>query len=142
MSGIRVSAGVRTIPVNDQGGTITLNLGDQALPGRVFAMLDQVERLGREAAEQETAIRASTQPGTVEQARALCACNEQLHRALMEQVDLVFGPDTCRTVFGDIVPGVEQIRDFFEQLIPIFRAYSQERAEKLSRYGAGRQGDV
>ena len=60
----------------------------------------------------------------------------------MAEVDALFGPDTCRKVFGDIVPGIELFDDFFTQLMPYFEEYGKERAAKLNKYNAARTGNV
>ena len=66
----------------------------------------------------------------------------EFHEDVMREVDALFGADTCRKVFGEIVPGIELFDDFFSQLLPYFEAYNRERAEKLGRYSAARTANV
>lgn len=142
MAGIRVNTGEKKIEVNDNGDFITLNFGDHDFPNRFFAMLDRVQKLAEEAGPQETAIRETFESGSMELARELTKLDCTVHRAIMEEVDGLFGADTCRKVFGDIVPGVELFDDFFQQLLPYFEQFGKERAERLSKYSAARVGNA
>lgn len=138
MAGIRVSTSVKKIEVNDQGEFITLNFSDNSFPDRFFAMLDSIQKRAEDVQAQESEIR---EKGGGD-ARAAAALYRQFHEDIMGDVDALFGPDTCRKVFGDIVPGIELFDDFFTQLIPYFEEYGRERAEKLSKYSAARTGNV
>ena len=138
MAGIRVSTSVKKIEVNDQGEFITLNFSDNSFPDRFFAMLDSIQKRAEDVQAQESEIR---EKGGGD-ARAAAALYRQFHEDIMGDVDALFGPDTCRKVFGDIVPGIELFDDFFTQLLPYFEEYGRERAEKLSKYSAARTGNV
>ena len=138
MAGIRVSTSVKKIEVNDQGDCITLNFSDNSFPDRFFAMLDSIQQRAEDVQvwENEMQERGGAEP------RAAAALYRQFHEDIMGEVDNLFGPDTCRKVFGEIVPGIELFDEFFTQLLPFFEAYGRERAEKLSRYSAGRTANV
>lgn len=140
MDSIRIRSAAKVIEVNDAGETITLNFGDQDFPNRFFAMLDRVQARATQAEQEEKAIRSSKDQD--EAARALAAFSADLHRFIMAEVDGVFGANTCRKVFGDIVPGVELFDEFFTALMPYFEQYGKERAQRLQKYSAQRSGDV
>lgn len=142
MAGIRVSTGAKRIEVNDEGDYIVLNFNDHSFPERFFAMLDRVQALAEEAAPQEQVIRQQYEAGSMELLRALTSLDSELHRKISTEVDSLFGPGTCRKVFGDIVPGVELYDDFFSQLMPWFEQFSSERAQRMSKYSAARAGNV
>lgn len=141
MGGFRVNTSAKRIEVNDAGEYIVLNFGDQSFPKRVFDMMDRINALAEQASVKEKEIR---EKNTEEEARlrALAEFNEELHRHMMQEVDGAFGPETCRKVFGDIVPGIDLFEDFFNQLMPYFKEYAKERAAKMSKYSAGRTGNV
>lgn len=141
MSGLRVNTGAKRIEVNDAGEYIVLNFGDQSFPKRVFDMMGRIKARTEQAAAEEKKIREENQD---EENRilALAEFNEGLHRYVMQEVDGVFGPETCRKVFGDIVPGIDLFEDFFNQLMPYFEDYAKERSAKMSKYSAGRTGNV
>lgn len=142
MAGIRVNTGAKRIEVNDNGDYITLNFGDHDFPNRFFSMLDKVQEIAKKAEEKEQEIRSSYADGSMEQQRAIFSFDCELHREIAAQVDGVFGPDTCKKVFGDIVPGIELYDDFFNQLMPYFEQFGKERAQRMSKYSAGRTGNV
>lgn len=144
MAGIRVRTGDLRVEVNDRGECITLPFSDQSFPNRVFAMTERLQTRAEEARAEEAALRAAY-PGEADELPYLketAALNEKLHRALMAEVDGVFGEGTCRKVFGDIVPEIGLFEDFFRQLTPFFEQYGRERAEKLAKYSPARTGDV
>ena len=144
MAGIRVQTNDRRIEVNDQGEYIVLRFSDQSFPGRVFAMIERVQALGEQVKEKEAALRESYRDSEDALAlpKAAAALNEEVHRAIMAEVDGVFGAETCRKVFGEIVPDVALFEDFFRQLLPYFEEYGRERAEKMGKYSEGRMGNV
>lgn len=142
MAGIRVNTGAKRIEVNDEGDYIILNFNDHSFPERFFSMLDRVQALAEEATPQEQAIREQHEAGSTELLRALTALDVEIHRKISAEVDSLFGPGTCRKVFGDIVPGVELYDDFFSQLMPYFEQFSNERAQRMSKYSAARAGNV
>lgn len=142
MSGIRVNNGAKKIEVNDNGDYIVLNFGDHSFPEKFFSLLDRVQDLAAEAEPREKEIRARCQEGSLELMRELTALDGEVHRKISSEVDALFGPGTCRKVFGDIVPGVELYDDFFTQLLPYFQQFGEERARRMSKYSAERTGNV
>ena len=135
---IRVSTGAKRIEVNDHGEYIVLNFNDHSFPDRFFSMLDRVESRCDAAKAEEEKIREQVDPGSTEFIRAVSAFDHDLHRYIAAEVDSVLGENTCRKVFGDIVPGVELFEDFFSQLQPYFEKFSKERSQKMSKYSADR----
>lgn len=142
MAGIRVNTGVKRIEVNDNGDYITLNFADQSFPERFFSMIDRVTELAADADPKEKEIRDSYPAGSVDLARAISSFNLEFHSAVSKEIDGFFGADTCKKVFGDIVPGIDLIDEFFQQLMPYFQEFGQERAQKMSKYSAARTGNV
>lgn len=142
MAGIRVNNGAKKIEVNDNGDSITLNFGDHDFPNRFFAMLDKVQSLAEDAESRGKVLGETCEAGSLEWMRAAAALDGELHRAIMAEVDGLFGPGTCKKVFGDIVPGVELFDDFFQQLLPYFEQYGKERAKRMEKYSAARRGNV
>lgn len=144
MAGIRVNTGDKFIEVNDAGESITLRFSDQSFPTRVFAMIDRVQTVADSAKAEEAALKEQYNGDTDNfiYMKALAEMNEKVHRSIMAEVDEVFGPETCRKVFGDIVPDLTLFEDFFSQLLPYFEKFSKERAEKLQKYSAVRTGNV
>ncbi|MBS1474010.1 MAG: hypothetical protein HP058_03720 [Massilimaliae sp.] len=142
MSGIRVNTGAKKIEVNDEGEYIILNFGDQDFPNRFYAMLDRVQERVDKAAEEEKEIKNRYESGSDELIRAMSSFSCDLHRYIANEIDALFGAETCRKVFGDIVPGLELFEDFFDQLMPFFKEYGEARAQRLNKYSPERTGNV
>lgn len=142
MPGIRVSTSVKKIDVNDNGEYIELNFSDSSFPDRFFSMMENIQRRGEDAQAQAAEIDEKCGGDKDANMRAIAALYRQVHTDIMHEVDAFFGPETCRKVFGNIVPGFELFNEFFDQLIPYFEEYGRERAAKLSKYSAARTGNV
>ena len=142
MSGIRVATGVKRIEVNDDGDYIVLDFSDNSFPDRFFAMVDRVQARANEAVPEAEKIDAQHEKGSEGYMRATAALWHKVHEDIMTEIDGFFGPDTCKKVFGDIVPGIELYEDFFSQLTPYFEQAGKERAQRMSKYSANRTGNV
>ena len=64
----------------------------------------------------------------------------RINTGIKRKVDALFGPDTCRKVFGNIVPGTDLLIQFFEALTPYFEEHARAQQEKLGKYSAERTG--
>lgn len=142
MAGIRVATGAKRIEVNDNGDYIVLDFGDNSFPDRFFSMVDRVQARANEAVPEAEKIDAQHEKGTEEYMRATAALWRKVHEEIMDEIDRFFGPETCKKVFGDIVPGIELYEDFFSQLTPYFEQAGKERAQRMSKYSAARSGNV
>lgn len=126
---IRVSTGV-TIEVNDNGETIVARIDDANFVSGFYDLLDFMERTQNEI--------ESTEHETDREKLNFVTDKTQ---DIMSQIDLLFGADTCRKVFGGTIPSAYAIADFFDQLLPIFEDYANERQRKISeKYNRSRKG--
>lgn len=141
---IRVDTGAKSIEVNDAGETIVLNFADQSFAPRFFAMVDEFnEKTGEFEAKAKKLDEDNAGLSEFESAKAVAAFNLEIHEFFKDRIDNLFGPDTCRKVFGPIVPGMECYTDFIEQLQPFFAKYGKEREAKIrKKYNATRKGNV
>lgn len=127
MSSIRVKNINKKIEVNDEGEYIVLPFSDQSFPKRFFELFDSLSKMQKEA---ETKIH------DIKDERSLIDFNADIHERAKEEIDKVFGVGTCKKVFGDIVPGIDMIQDFFEQLMPFFEEHSKENKKEMkTRFG-------
>ena len=143
---IQVDTGVRKITVNDDGETISLNFADQSFPVRFFAMVDEFQSQQEIFQQEEDALVKEckeNQLSEYEQMRKIAAFNLKIHEFFKDRIEGLFGADTCRKVFGDIVPSVDMYMDFISQLAPFFQKYGKERQKKLAqKYNLARKGNV
>lgn len=124
MDSIRVSNLNKKIEVNDEGEYIVLPFSDQAFPKRFFDMVESLSSMQKEIEGKSTSINDE---------REFVEFNSDLHQRAKEEIDKLFGADTCKKVFGDIVPGIDLIQDFLEQLMPFFEKFSKERQKELKK---------
>lgn len=131
MNEIRVNSGI-VVNVNDNGDTIVVQTEDQLFMDKFFALTEKLDKIANEANASEL-----EQKSEREQLRFLM----DRTKTIMEDIDGLFGKDTCKKVFGDIIPSPYLIADFFDQLTPIAKQYMDVRQEKISRkYNRKRKG--
>lgn len=137
MNRINVASEAVKITVNDAGETITLNLQDQRFIHTVTTLVNEFNaniQQYKAKCEEISAMPHSTPDERFAQLTALAAVNNEACSTLKEKVDFVFGADTCRKVFGDIVPSIDAFSDFFNQLSDIMAERCSVRMEKLRQY--------
>lgn len=139
MERLRINTGAVKIEVNDEGETIILNFGDQSFPGRYYDMLSRVQE---KISGMEEEAKALDQTATDQAIREKVTFTENICKYLVSEVDGLFGQETCRKVFGDIVPAPEYILEFLEALTPYFEKEVAKRQEKRAKYSASRTGNV
>jgi len=145
MNKLRVNTGKVVIEVNDQGETIELNFEDQEFPVKVAKLIENFED---KKAELETIYNTldlsdDITAGVLDpKVVKFSEISLDAHKYFKEKIDNVFGKETCRKVFGDIVPSMEHISSFIEQLTPYFDEHKKSVQAKFDKYNAGRVGNV
>lgn len=137
MNRINVASEAVKITVNDAGETITLNLQDQRFMHTVTALVSEFTENAqayKAKCEKIAAMPHDTNEEKFAQLTAVAAVSNEICSMLKEKVDNVFGADTCKKVFGDIVPSIDAFADFFNQLSEIIAERSSVRMEKLRQY--------
>ena len=128
---LRVETGV-TIEVNDAGECIVARLDDNSFTDKFYNILDTMEKTG-------DLLDEASLDGKNEREQ-LAIVTERI-KMVMQDIDNLFGVGACKKVFGDIVPSGYAIADFFDQLVPIFEEYANEKQQKiLSKYSNKRKG--
>ncbi len=131
MEEIKLCSGIQ-VKVNDKGETITLNVEDQQFTENFYQLVDMMEQT--EAHMGSDAVKAMSEH---EQLKEMI----QETRKIMAEIDHIFGENACRKVFGDIVPNMYLIADFFHKIEPIANKYMSKRREEInSRYNRDRKG--
>lgn len=126
---LRVNSGI-TIEVNDDGDVIIARIDDVNFVEDFYNLLEGLEKV-------EEDLKKVSFDNDREKIRYV----GEKTRKIMEQIDDLFGEDTCKKVFGDIVPSSYAITDFFDQLLPIFTEYSGARQRKIAeKYNRNRKG--
>lgn len=131
ISKIRVKTGI-VIEVNDNGETILIDAENQMFLEKFYDLIEQLDDLKAKAEEE------SKNPMEY---REFLKWNMGETRKVMEKIDELFGENACKKIFGDIVPSVYALADFFIQLLPCTEQYANERQKRISsKYNRDRKG--
>lgn len=131
MNKIRVNSGI-VVEVNDAGETITVNVEDQQFVARYYQMLEKMDAIKEK-------VKAEGRPGANPSQEIQFIIDQS--KELMAEIDAVFGAECCRKVFGDIVPNPYLIADFFDQMTPVIKQYTDKRRESIAaKYSRKRKG--
>ena len=130
MESIRVNSGVKIIEVNDAGETISLPLSDDSFIQGFFQLLNELK-------DKADAISAKDND-------VMCAIDAvvEFDKEIRDKTDALIGENTCKKVFGAVLPSSDQFLDFFSQLIPIVDALAQKRVANMNEYSSERVGSV
>ena len=120
---IRVNTGVK-IEVNDNGDVIVARLDDNQFIGKFYDIVDTMEKVSNYMNSEEM----KAKDGKAQ----LDAITEKT-KEIMTEIDNLFGVNSCKKVFGDIIPSGYALADFFDQLIPIFEELRRHHGEALLR---------
>ena len=140
MEKIRLIRNIKRIEVNDDGEYIELDFDDLNLPYRYYGMLKQLQRDRVEFAQTlEESLKGKSEN---ESRDILIEKERELNVYFCNKIDEVFGKDTCRKVYGYILPSLEMHLAFFDAIKPYFEEEAKRRQQKMSRYNARRIGDA
>ena len=139
---LRVNNGIKRIEVNDQGECIEISANDANFYDRFAEMLrwlnaeeDKISAFEKEQAEKYGS--ENTTDRLLDEIKRVTT----LYKECAERIDMIFGKDTCRKVFGNIVPDEILIGDFLDQITPIISKLAQERGQRFqAKYNRNRKG--
>lgn len=130
MAEIRIKSGI-DVKVNDQGDTIKIRTDDAVFIQGFYDLVDTIQNIKNNL--------QGEMEGKSE--REKISVTIKHNREVMNGIDALFGDETCRKVFGDIVPSTYLLADFFHQLIPIVEQYANERKKEIEKkYNNNRRG--
>ena len=128
MNKIRVQSGIR-VEVNDEGEFIIINIDDQNFISRFYGIIEKLEDVKKKVNSHKSKDTRENLEFYIEQIKEI-----------MVSIDELFGEESCRKIFGDIVPSPVLIADFFEQITPVVEQYAKKRRAAISqKYGRGRK---
>lgn len=131
MEEIKLCSGIE-VKVNNKGETIILNVEDQQFAENFYQLIEMMEQT--EAHMNSDAVKSMSEHGQLKEMI-------QETRKIMAEIDHIFGENACKKVFGDIVPNMYLIADFFHKIEPIANKYMSKRREEInSRYSRDRKG--
>lgn len=131
MEEIKLCSGIE-VKVNDKGETIIMNVEDQQFTENFYQLLDKMEQAN--AHMNSDRVKAMSEHDQLKE-------SIQETKKVMTEIDRIFGENACRKVFGNIVPNMYLIADFFHKIEPIANKYMNKRREEINaRYNRDRKG--
>ncbi len=130
LENIRVGNKVE-VGVNDAGDSIVLNFDDCMFIDNFFYVAESLERASDFFNGEFENL------GEREQVKA----TKEKMLEITKEIDNLFGENSCKKIFGDIVPSPYLVYDLFDQLLPIIQRYTDERQKKIAeKYNNKRKG--
>lgn len=127
---LRINRGIE-IEVNDEGDTICVNVESAECLDKFNALMDKFNAF--------TATAGSEQFKEMNTDEKLALIRNKTTE-ILNGIDDIFGIGASRKVFGDITPSMYLIAQFFEQILPIFQKYAEERHNAITtKYNASRK---
>ena len=130
MDSIRVNSGVKVIEVNDKGETISLPLSDDSFIRGFYALLNEIKAKSEAISAKKVDI-TETMNDVV-----------KFDEDVRDRTDELIGADTCKKVFGAVLPSSDQFIEFFSLLLPFVEEHTKKRVSNMSKYSAERVGSV
>lgn len=133
---IRVESGIK-INVNDEGGYIVANVNDNVFVEKFYNLVEKIEELSKEVKQ------VDVNQDDIESGKAYVDLVKEKTGVVVTEIDNLFGENACEKVFGKgVSPTGYAIADFFDQLVPIFEKYANDRQKKIaSKYSKARKGN-
>ena len=130
---LRVNTGIK-IEVNDNGDHIVAYMGDQNFVRMFYDMVEKMDHAARNMSSEKT-----EKLSTLEKLQL----SSEMSKEMMLEIDKTFGEGACEKIFGaGVVPTGYALGDLFDQLIPVFQEYADERQKKIGeKYSRNRKGN-
>ena len=130
---IRVNQGIK-INVNDEGDCIVAYVADQNFVNKFYDVVDRMNAVADYMSSEEV-----SKLDTREQLKVSIDKSKEV----MTEIDAIFGEGACEKIFGvGVVPNGYALGELFEQLIPVFQSYADERQKKIGeKYNRNRKGN-
>ncbi len=126
---IHIKSSLR-ISVNDAGDVILIPIEDTQFIEDFFNMLEVFSE-----ANEKIRSKASNLEG-VEQVKPI---KEEI-KGMMAELDRIFGEESCKKIFGNIIPTPYAMAEFLDQMVPILQKYTNERQSKIAeKYSKNRR---
>lgn len=119
------------IEVNDNGDVISVPVEDVQFLDGFYDLIDKFANAGQEIKAKGTGLNQK------EHIQLLVTTMQDI----AAEIDSLFGEDCCYKVFDTTAPSPYAVTDFFDQLLPIFDKYTNDRHKRIAqKYSRERQG--
>lgn len=146
MDSLCIDNGLKEIKVNDAGECIEFSVNDSGFYKRFTEFVQWFkEQDGRQEINdlREKVKVDKKDEGSESLEEFYDASNIQyaICKEACEKIDSIFGQESCRKVFGNIVPDLLTIANFLEAVTPFIDKYIKERNQAINKkYSKSRKG--
>ena len=142
METLVIDNGYKKIAINNEDGELVtvlrINVADAELPIKFTNIINKLNKLESDYAAKANEIKIGGKNIDVIQ---LTQFKVSYITDLMAEIDDVFGRDTCKNVYGDIIPDELMLLEFIEKLVPIMNNLLAKRIEiNAKKYNSKRLG--
>lgn len=121
---IKVNNWAKIIKVNEQGDTISLNIGDTSLNKNLVILLNDIQNISEELSN---ANEKFTDEKLIEKLEFINVKTIEIS----EKIDSFFGVDTCIKVFKTDTPYIDDVFDFIFQICELIEKFTGEKVDNL-----------
>ena len=147
MDSLRIDNGLKKIDVNDAGEYIEFSIFDSSFFRAFFDLLrwfDEQENRKEIKEMDEQGDKVVSEDGTeinYDAANNVLDIRDKISKEACEKIDNIFGAEASRKIFGNIIPDMYMIADFFEKISPLIEKYRKERSQTINKkYSKSRKG--
>lgn len=147
MDSLRIDNGLKKIEVNDSGEYIEFSVTDNNF---FKGFSDLIQWFDDRKTQQdikdveEQGIDIVSDDGEKinhEVLNTILDIREKISMEACAKIDVIFGTDASRKIFGGIVPDMFMIAEFFEKISPFIEKYAKDRNQAISnKYNKSRRG--
>lgn len=123
---LKINNWVKIIKINEQGDTISLNIGDASLNRNIVILLNSIQKISEELSNVNERF-----------------TDDQLDHKIdfitlkmtesTEKIDSFFGKGTCMKVFRTNTPYIDDIADFIIQMCDLIEKFTGEKLENFEK---------
>lgn len=147
MDSLRIDNGLKKIEVNDVGECIEFSIVSNDF-FRTFSDLlqwfdgqENRQDIKDMEKQQEDVVSENNKSINYEALNKVLDIREKISKEACEKIDAIFGDEASRKVFGNVVPDMFMIADFFEKITPFIEKYAKERNQTINKkYNKNRKG--
>lgn len=147
MDSLRIDNGLKKIEVNDAGEYIEFSVVDSGFFRTFFDLLQWFdEQKNRKEIKEidEQGDKVVSEDGTeinYDVANNVLDIRDKINKEACEKIDNIFGDEASRKIFGNVIPDMYMIADFFEKISPFIEKYAKERDQSINKkYSKSRKG--
>lgn len=125
---LKINKWVKIIKVNEQGDTISLNIGDNSLIKNLVILINNIQNIGIELIEAKEKFKDDYKEEDL--IEKLDFINLKMSE-ISEKIDSFFGFDTCMKVFRTNTPYIDDVIDFLYQISELVEKFTGEKIDNL-----------